>query len=260
MNEHTKHQLFDPRGKSFKQRLDAFLNYAKLQYGVHIGQDHGRTPEWAQTMHVCHMFLYNAFANHKPRHLDTTNKRTISWDYISDPKLSWNLVKYTELLRTANGQPPEKFGAGWKKDMEPDLKKSQERMKQLLMDGGCARGGTAMIACGIAPCGEPCGCPTGRSKHIDGLAADLKMHDLDLLTHKLSVNKAGTLDHLLSVYGLYRPMLHHKTSPEQWHVEAIPPTHHVHHSHPAGHHQAKRAQLEANDMLLPCPHPPRYVV
>jgi hypothetical protein len=257
MSLHTKQHAFVPHGKSFKQRLAAFLQNAKVHYGVQIGQDHGRTPEWAQTMHVCHMFLYNAFAQSKPKHLDKTDNRTISWDHISDPKVSWSLVKYKELLRTASGQPPEKLGAGWKKGMEPDLEKSVERMTQVLVAGGCARGGKAMIACGTKPCGEPCGCPTGKSKHLDGLASDLKMHDLNVLSHKLSLKKAGTLDQLLHVYGLHRPMLHHKTSPEPWHIEAIPPIQHVHHSKHPAHHHAHHAHLEAGDKLIPCPHPPK---
>lgn len=253
-------QLFNPQGKSFKERLAAFLSYVQSQYGIVIGQDHGRTPEWAQTMHVCHMFLYNSFANHKPRHLDKTNKRTISWEHMSDPKIEWKLVKYTDLLRTASGLPPRKLGTDWKKGMEPDRDKSVEKMKEVLENGGCARGGKAMIACGIHPCGEPCLCPTGRSNHIAGLAADLKMAGLTLLTQKLTSTRAGTLDDLLHVYGLHRPMLHHKTSPEPWHIEAIPASHHVHHSSPATHHRGHHAHLEAIDRLEPCPHPPRYLV
>src|SRR4051795_1175296 len=114
MSQPAKSNAFDPKGKSFKQRLAAFLSDAKERYGVQIGQDHGRTPEWAQTMHVCHMFLYNAFATSKPKHLDQTDHRTISWDHMSDPKVSWGLVKYTDLLRTKSGLPPEKLGAAWK--------------------------------------------------------------------------------------------------------------------------------------------------
>ncbi len=250
---------FDPSGKPFKQRLDAFLHFAKIQYGVSIGQDHGRTPEWAQTMHLCHMFLYNAFASSRPKHVDKINKKTIAWEHMSDPKVVWKLIPYSELLRTSEGHPPEKQGAGWKKGMEPDRAKSAAWMQKVLIAGGCARGGKAMIACGTKPCGEPCGCPTGTSKHLDGLAADLKMHDLERLVQKLAKKNAGTLDHLLAAYGLHRPMLHHKTSPEPWHIEAIPPGHPVKHSHPPSYHQLHHVRLESVDLLFPCPFPPLLV-
>jgi len=79
-----------------------------------------------------------------------------------------------------------------------------------------------MVSSGLKPCGQPCKCGTGRSKHLDGVAADLNSSHLATLTSKLTAAKAGTLDKYLAVYGLHRPLLNHPTSPEKWHVEAKP--------------------------------------
>jgi len=79
-----------------------------------------------------------------------------------------------------------------------------------------------MVSSGLKPCGQPCKCGTGRSKHLDGVAADLNSSHLTTLTSKLTAAKAGTLDKYLAVYGLHRPLLNHPTSPEKWHVEAKP--------------------------------------
>lgn len=243
---------FNPAGKTFKQRLAAFLSYVEKNYGVHIRQDQGRTPQWAQKMHICHMFLYNTFAHNKPRpgNVDPVNKRTIAWEHLSDPKVEWSLVNYSELLRTSDGGIPEKVGPSWKPGKAPDLAQTTEHMTKVLLLAGCAHGGKAMIACGIKPCGEPCRCSTGTSKHLDGLAADLKMADLNLLSNKLKTNKAGSLDDLLYKFGLHRPMLHHKTSPEEWHVEAVS-SDSINHSYPPAHHHKRHRQLEFRDQLIP---------
>ena len=39
---------FNPKGKTFKQRLNAFLADAKSTYKITIGQDSGRTVAWQQ--------------------------------------------------------------------------------------------------------------------------------------------------------------------------------------------------------------------
>jgi hypothetical protein len=51
-------------------------------------------------------------------------------------------------------------------------------------------------------------------------------------------------------------MLHHKASPEAWHIEAIPVGHRVHHSQHPAHHRAHHTKLEKADLIQPCPFPP----
>ena len=219
----SKH-VFHPQGKTFSQRLAAFLHGVQITYGFRIRQDHGRTPQWQQRLHICHMFLYNAYQTTEPQHVDPEG-RTISWSHITDPGVRWVLISYVELLRTAADGVPEKDGSKWKKGNEPDRAKSEARMKALLVAEKVGNSGTAMIASGLKPCGEPCGCGAGRSNHLDGLAADLNRHELTQLERKLTAAKAGSLEHLLALYGLHRPLLHHPKSPEFWHVEAIPANH-----------------------------------
>jgi len=79
-----------------------------------------------------------------------------------------------------------------------------------------------MVAAGVKPCGEPCRCGAGRSKHLEDLAVDLNSGDLDTLTGKLTAAKDGDLDSYLKKFGLNRPLANHPTSPEKWHVESIP--------------------------------------
>lgn len=246
---------FDPSGKPFQQRLAAFLEYAVNTYNVVITQDDGRTPEWAQQMHVCHMFLYNAFKVSRPKHVDKVNNRTISWEHLSDPKTEWTLIKASDCLRTADGKVPEKLGMAWKPGSEPDRKKTETRMSAILVEAGVANQGKAMVACGVKPCGEPCGCKTGASKHLSGLAADLNRAALGNLTAKLKADKAGTLDALMAKFGLHRPLLHHPTSPEDWHIEAIPASaDHIPHSAPVPRHRSRIQHLELKDQLLPSPY------
>jgi len=78
-----------------------------------------------------------------------------------------------------------------------------------------------MVSAGLKPCGEPCKCGAGRSKHLDGVAADLKTVGLNQLTASLVKAKAGTVDDYLKKYGLHRPFLNHAKSPEPWHIEAL---------------------------------------
>ena len=211
--------VFDPKGKSFKQRLDALLADATKNYSVTIKKDSGRTAEWQQKLHIAHMFLYNKYASTTPKNTET-GKRTIAWNHLSDPSVGWITVAYSELLRTKAGLVPDRDGAGWKKEFEPDKNKTEERAKQLLKDEGVGNDGQAMVSSGLKPCGEPCGCGAGRSKHLDDLAADLDSTDLELVEKKLTAAKAGTLDDYLKKFGLNRPLLNHPESPEKWHVEA----------------------------------------
>src|SRR2546426_4782442 len=93
-----KVQSFNPRGQTFRQRLDAFIGDVRT-YGLFVGQDAGRTAEWQQRLHICHMFLYNKYVSTMPAKTDP-GKRTISWAHISDPKVVWVWISFTDILRT----------------------------------------------------------------------------------------------------------------------------------------------------------------
>ena len=102
-------KAFDPKDKIFKQRLNAFLDDVKKNYGLTISQDNGRTREWQQKHHVAHMFLYNAYKSAKPANTDN-GKRTISWSHFSDPKITWKTVKFSDFLKTKENTRPIKEG------------------------------------------------------------------------------------------------------------------------------------------------------
>lgn len=210
---------FNPIGKSFNQRLDACLSDALKKYNIKIRKDTGRTAEWQQKLHIAHMFLYNKYATTTPAKTEP-GKRTIAWSHLSDPKVAWNRVNFTEILRTKNGTAPMKTGSAWSKNGEPDKSKTEARAAQLLQSEGIGNNGQAMVSSGLLPCGEPCRCGAGRSKHLDGLAADLNSADLTLLDAKLKMAKS-CLDEYLKKFGLNRPLVNHPSSPEKWHVEAL---------------------------------------
>jgi len=212
---------FDPRGKSFKARLDAFLVDAKDKYSVVLKKDSGRTEEWQQRLHICHMFLYNKYNATKPMNTDI-GKRTISWSHLSDASVFWATVKASDILRTKNNMLPVKMGTKWKDGSEPDKDATEQQAKRLLADAGIGNAGQAMVSAGLKPCGEPCKCGSGRSKHLDDEAADLNSDDLGVLTAKLVSAKAGDIDAYLKTFGLHRPLVNHPESPEKWHVEALP--------------------------------------
>lgn len=173
-------------------------------------------------MHICHMFLYNKFDWTTPKNVDP-GERTIAWSHLSDVKVTWVTVPFTDILRTSkDGYPTKdaKEANGWQKGMEPDKDATEKQAKKLLVEGIVGNSGQAMVASGLKPCGEPCGCGVGRSKHLEDLAADLR--DLDTLTDTLTAAKAGDLDSYLGKFGLNRPLKDNKESPELWHVEAIP--------------------------------------
>jgi len=213
--------IFDPKGKSFSQRINAFLDDAKATYGITVGKDSGRTVDWQQKHHVAHMFLYNSYKSTKPAKVDI-GKRTISWSHFSDPKVIWATVKFSDFLRTAKNSVPVKDGTKWKVGFEPDQKATEKHVKSLQTTAGIGNSGKAMVSSGLKPCGQPCKCGAGRSKHLDGIASDLNSGNLATLSAKLTAAKAGTLDNYLAQFGLYRPLLNHPTSPEKWHVEAKP--------------------------------------
>ena len=211
---------FNPTGKSFNQRLDAFLADAQKVYALKVRRDTGRSVEWQQKLHIAHMFLYNKYASTAPLKTDP-GKRTIAWDYIANPTLVWSKVQFTDILRTKNGGPPTKEGIKWKQGHEPDREKTQQHLKQLLTSEKIGNNGQAMVSAGTKPCGVPCGCGAGQSKHLDDTAADLNSTDLQTLDNKLKGAKAGSLDDYLKKFGLHRPLLNHPSSPEKWHVEPL---------------------------------------
>jgi len=213
--------LFDPKGKTFDQCLAAFLADAKAIHGVSITKDNGRTVTWQQKNHVAHMFLYNAYKSTKPAKT-TAEKRTIAWDHFSSAKTIWDTVSFGEFLRTKKNTIPVKQGLAWKTGFEPDQAATEKHVKAMLISAGIGNGGKAMVSSGLKPCGEPCKCGAGRSKHLDGVAADLHSGHLTTLSTKLTTAKAGSLDDYLKKFGLHRPLLNHPSSPEKWHVEALP--------------------------------------
>ena len=211
---------FDPKGKTFDQRLTAFLADAKATHGITISKDSGRTAQWQQKHHVAHMFLYNAYKSTKPAKTKAP-KRTISWDHFSSAKTIWNTVSFGEFLRAKTNTIPTKQGVTWKKGFEPDQVATEKHIKAMLISAGIGNGGKAMVSSGLKPCGEPCKCGAGRSKHLDGIAADLNSGHLASLTTKLTTAKAGSLDDYMKKFGLHRPLLNHPSSPEKWHIEAL---------------------------------------
>jgi hypothetical protein len=213
---------FNPVGKTFQQRLDAFVANARASHGLTIRRDSGRTAEWQQRLHICHMFLYNKYLTTKPANTDT-GKRTISWAHLSNPKTIWATVPFADIMRTKVGGTPLNNSEVWAKGSEPDQAATEKRAKELLAAAGIGNNGQAMVSAGLKPCGEPCRCGAGRSKHLDDLAADLNTADMGTLTHKLTAAHAGTIDAYLKKFGLHRPLLNHAESPEPWHVEATSP-------------------------------------
>jgi len=212
-------KAFDPKGKTFKQRLDAFLADVKKNYKLTINQDNGRTKEWSQKHHVAHMFLYNSYKSTKPANTDK-GARTISWTHFSDPKVVWASTSFSDFLRTKTDTVPIKDGNKWKTGHEPDKEATIKQAKAIQTAGKIGKQGKAMVAPGLKPCGEPCKCQASRSKHLSGLAADLNTSHLNTLKTKLTAAKAGSIDDYLKKFGLHRPLLNHKSSPEPWHVEA----------------------------------------
>lgn len=217
----VKPLAFVPAGRTFSQRLTAFLSDAKTTYGISVSKDSGRTITWQQKHHVAHMFLFNAYKSTKPAKVET-GKRTISWEHFSSAKTMWSTIVFSDFLRTKTNGVPMKQGTTWKKGFEPDKTATEKHVKSLLVSAGIGNGGKAMVSSGLKPCGEPCKCGAGRSKHLDGVAADLNSGHLATLATKLTSKKAGSLDDYLKKFGLHRPLLNHPSSPEKWHVEALP--------------------------------------
>ena len=69
----------------------------------------------------------------------------------------------------------------WKEGFEPDKDKTLEKVKAMLLAAGIGNKGQAMVSAGTSPCGEPCKCGAGRSKHLEDAAADLNSSNLAAL-------------------------------------------------------------------------------
>jgi hypothetical protein len=218
---------FNPVGKSFKERLDAFLADAKATYGVTIpaGTDY-RKAEDAQKWHVAHMMYYNSYGGQKPANSELINGHyLIAWSHLESAATVWQYVSWQDYLRDASGQVPMKQGNDWVPGKRPDKEKTRQRAFEILKSAGIATADnrpndphSAMVAPGYKGCAEPCKCGGSRSKHIAGAASDLGKPQLEQLKQKLQQAGAGSLDSYLKRFGLHRPM-----SSETWHVEATTP-------------------------------------
>jgi hypothetical protein len=218
---------FNAAGKSFKERLDAFLADAKATYGVTIpAGTEFRKAEDAQKWHVAHMIYYNSFGNLKPAKSELVNgHQLIAWSHLESAATVWDHVSWQDYLRDANGQVPVKQGNGWAPGKGPDKTKTRQRAYEILKSAGIATADdrpndphSAMVAPGYQGCAEPCKCGGNRSKHIAGAASDLGKPQLEQLKQKLQQAGAGSLDNYLKKFGLHRPM-----TSEPWHVEATTP-------------------------------------
>ena len=212
---------FDPKGKTFAQRMDGLKDHAKSALGVTVKpQSSTRTAEWQQKYHVAHMFAYNGYKSKKPAVTEKGGK-TISFDHASDPKTVWQKVNRDDFLRTRKGGVPKLKGKDWEKGKEPDKAATLKNVKAMLKKAGIGNGGKAMVSAGISPCGEPCKCKVGASKHLTGEAIDIQKSSLTALESKVKANKLGTLDEYLKKFGLHRPLKDHPKSPEPWHLESL---------------------------------------
>ena len=224
-----------PLHLSVKQRVDQMIAGAKARYGCHlaINQSH-RTAEQAQQFHICHMFLHNFFKHLKPKHV-SADGRTIDWNRLSDPTVTWDIIPRPEqdFLRTKNHQPAQRQlingRANWVAGYEPDKQSTIHAMKQFLQNAHV----TSMAAPGKHLCGESCGCGGHASKHITGLACDVggmdRLGQLILTKNRECRTMDEAVDHFLAEYGLWRPLAHLPgKAREVWHLEALP----AHHRHP----------------------------
>lgn len=215
---------FAPKGQTFKQRLDAWIIHVRETHGIVVKKGKAmRTKEWQQKHHVAHMFLYNGYnskkGGNKPA-VTAKGGRTIAWAHFSDAKIQWATVRWEDFLRTKTGAKPTKSGNAWKAGAEPEEAATIKHVKAMQVSGGIGEGGQAMVSSGLKPCGEPCKCRAGRSRHLSGEASDLNSADLNLVVQALSKAKGQKLDAYLKDFGLYRNLLKAK-KPETWHVVAL---------------------------------------
>src|SRR5262245_7691258 len=139
---------------SIRQNVTKMIQDAYSQYHrvIKVNQTL-RTPEQAQTFHVLHMFLKNFFASRTPKFVET-GKRTISWDHLKDPAVTWQLIDgwKKKCLLTATGTPAvlqanATGGPAWV--TEPDRVQSTAAMNKYLN----AHGVHKAAAPGIDGCG-----------------------------------------------------------------------------------------------------------
>lgn len=213
------------QSKPLADRVKAFTDYAKSQFGVTIGiQSSTRDALWQQRMHIAHMIKYNSFKNQKPRKSKNIGGHNlIDFAHLSDATLIWGGgVTADEFLRDAQNQSCKKRadGKGWVNS--PDEAKTRARALEVLKAAGVATAKdrpsephSAMVACGVQGCAEPCGCGGSCSKHLSGQAVDLNRAALETLKTKLQPPTDAELDKLLAQFSLCRPM-----ASEPWHVEA----------------------------------------
>jgi hypothetical protein len=227
---------FLPQGKTFLQRVEAFVKDAKERFGVEItipSSQGGRTAEWAQRAHVAHMIKYNSFAfpnGLKPKFYKAIGGHNLlSFDYLKDPKTAWESVTWNDFLRNSQGLPCKKTanGQAWEAGFAPDETQTRKRAFAILTEMGVATADnrigephSAMVAPGFQGCKQPCLCGGNRSKHIDGVAIDLspKIALSTTMPQKFLPTGAESFNKYLKKFGLTRPM-----SSESWHVEPIMP-------------------------------------
>ena len=151
-------------------------------------------------------------------------RNLIAWSHLSDPKTTWEHVRWQDFLRDANGAVPVKHGNAWAADQAPDEEKTRAQALNILKGtiGTDTKRpndpNSAMVAPGYEGCAGPCKCGGRRTNHVDGAARDLGKKEMENLRSILIASKVGTLDDYLDSYGLYRPM-----KSEPWHVEAKKP-------------------------------------
>jgi hypothetical protein len=228
---------------SIRDHVAQMIDAASTQYHcvIRVNQTQ-RTPEQAQTFHILHMYLHNFFPHLRPRFL-ALDKRTISWDHLSDPGVQWVLIdnQKSQFLKTAQGSAAQlTTDPGGKKKwlVEPDKTASSKAMADYLKSHGVK----SMAAPGKDRCGEPCLCGGLASKHVSGKAADLSgLEELGIKIFTASPSQytsaEDAVDQFLHTYHLWRPLAHLKgKAQELWHVEALPaPVHKAHHPQQKAH-------------------------
>ena len=223
---------FNPLGKNFNQRLDAWIADVRMRHLITIRKTAGmRDPAKAQVWHIAHMFVYNAFKGRKPAKSEKgpNGHEVIQWEHISDAKVQWQYgVKWQDFLRDATGKVPVKTPDGKDWTVKPDKAKSREQAYRVLESAKIATSDKkephgAMVAPGYNGCGEPCKCGGHASKHTAGMACDINRQDLEALERVLRQKNAGTVDAYLREFGLHRPMMLGQKNDEPWHIEATKP-------------------------------------
>jgi hypothetical protein len=211
----------------FMDRVKAFLYHVKQHFGLSIGVNSStRQPVWQQRMHIAHMIKFNSFQHQKPKSPRSKmigGRSLIDFAHLSNHKIVWGGgVKPDDFLRDIQGRVCTKKvdQSGW--IYPPDETRTRAQAFQVLKSAGIATDKnrpvephSAMVACGVQGCAEPCLCGGNRSHHLAGVAVDLSRLALEQLKSKLSPPTDVSLDNLLAEFRLRRPM-----ASEPHHVEA----------------------------------------